>query len=62
MPSSAVERDLDRLHIRFLEAVHRLHDTGQISQEQLDRLVELMERIDEYGLDEFMQAWREATA
>ena len=62
MPSSAVERDLDRLHIRFLEAVHRLHDTGQISQEQLDRLVELMARIDEYGLDEFMQAWREATA
>lgn len=62
MPNSAIERHLDRVHIRFLEAVHRLHDTGQISQEQLDRLAELMARIDEHGLDEFMQAWREATA
>src|SRR5690606_31339085 len=49
MSSNAIERELDRLHIRFLEAVHRLHDTGTINKDQRDALIDLLEHIDEYS-------------
>lgn len=58
MPSS-VERELDRLHIRFLEAVYSMHDTSQIDKDQRDKLIDLLEHIDDYSYDEFIQAWQE---
>jgi len=54
---SAAERDLDRLHIRFVEAVYRMHDQGQITEEQRDKMLGLLERIDDYDVSEFQKAW-----
>lgn len=58
MPSS-VERELDRLHIRYLEAVYSMCDRGAIDKDQRDKLIDLLEHIDEYSHDEFIKAWQE---
>lgn len=61
MPNSAIERHLDRVHIRFLEAVHRMYEQGDIDDDQRDALIDLMEHIDEYSEAEFIEAWESVT-
>ena len=61
MSSNAIERELDRLHIRFLEAVHRMYDQGDIDGDRRDMLIDLLEHIDEYSEAEFIAAWESVT-
>lgn len=59
MRNSAIERDLERLHIRFLETAYVMQEKGVINEAQRDKLIDLLERIDECKKDEFVSAWRE---
>lgn len=52
MPSNVIERELDRLHIRFVEAAFTMCERGVMGEETRDRLIDLLERIDECDVDE----------
>ena len=52
MRNSVIERELDRLHMRFVEAAFSMCERGVIDEAARDRLIGVLERIDECDVDE----------
>lgn len=52
---SGLFEETERLKIRFLRAYERLHELGRISAEELDEVVDALDRLDELSKEELAQ-------
>lgn len=52
---SGLFEETERLKLRFLRAYERLHELGRISAEELDEVIDALDRMDELSKEEFEQ-------
>jgi len=52
---SGLFEETERLKIRFLRAYERLHELGKITAEELEEVVDALDRIDELSKEELAQ-------
>lgn len=47
--------ETERLKIRFIRAYERLHELGKISEEDLEEVIDALDRMDELSEDELAE-------
>lgn len=52
MRNRLLERELQRVHSLFVDAVYNGHDAGKLTDEQMEGLIDILSRIDEVSEDE----------
>lgn len=47
--------ETERLKLRFIRAYERLHELGQITAEELDEVIDALDRMDELSTEELAE-------
>lgn len=47
--------ETERLKLRFIKAYERLHELGKISEQDLDDVIDALDRMDELSIEELTE-------